>query len=284
MNIIGDKIGEARRAKNMTQEALADALRVSRSTVSSWERGRTEPDIQGLRDLTVLLDFDFTQFSHPGDGEADAIKAEPQELPGEAEAIEAEAPEAPAEADVAETEAQEPPAEAAANPPVPPKRPDLTRRWIIAAAVLLVCAAAVCGLILTRRPPASGFKAEMYAQQTPNDPSRAYLDITDRIWEAQSEGASYTRYATTLTELNGKPFTVTRVVADMENAKRDNVRGFVLTGEDLKNAGYEPDIPAAGTLILDGGFPKGDFLRVGLVITGTDADGTVNTFYHLIQF
>lgn len=58
---IGEKIRQARREKGMTQEQLAQALFVSRQTVSNWENGRTEPDYQTLMRLSELLGLDIGQ-------------------------------------------------------------------------------------------------------------------------------------------------------------------------------------------------------------------------------
>ena len=48
MPSIADQLTAARKAAGMTQEQLADAVHVARSTVSSWERGRTQPDLDTL--------------------------------------------------------------------------------------------------------------------------------------------------------------------------------------------------------------------------------------------
>lgn len=57
---IGAIIKKARQEKGLTQEAAAEALGVSRQTVSNWENGRTYPDILSvirMSDLyTVSLD------------------------------------------------------------------------------------------------------------------------------------------------------------------------------------------------------------------------------------
>ncbi len=42
---IGDKLKAARADAGMTQEQVAEALGVSRQTVSNWENSRTYPDI-----------------------------------------------------------------------------------------------------------------------------------------------------------------------------------------------------------------------------------------------
>lgn len=60
MNLAG-KIKTLRTEKNLTQEQLAEKLQVSRSTISSWETGRSYPDLQMIIDIcncfNVSLDF-----------------------------------------------------------------------------------------------------------------------------------------------------------------------------------------------------------------------------------
>lgn len=52
---VGTKIKEARLAKAITQQQLADALNVARSTVSGWEVGRNEPDLESCVQICQLL-------------------------------------------------------------------------------------------------------------------------------------------------------------------------------------------------------------------------------------
>lgn len=61
MQTFGSKIRDARVARGMTQEELAMALNVSRTTISSWERNRTQPDLELLRQMSGLLGRDFLQ-------------------------------------------------------------------------------------------------------------------------------------------------------------------------------------------------------------------------------
>lgn len=60
MNLSG-KIKKLRAENNLTQEQLAEKLQVSRSTISSWETGRSYPDLEmviGICDcFNVSLDF-----------------------------------------------------------------------------------------------------------------------------------------------------------------------------------------------------------------------------------
>ena len=53
MNAVSKNLKEIRRAKGLTQDQLAEALHVTRQAVSSWETGRSEPDIETLLALAT---------------------------------------------------------------------------------------------------------------------------------------------------------------------------------------------------------------------------------------
>jgi len=57
MQHTGQVIARARRAKNMTQLALADQMGVSYQAVSNWERGQSMPDITKLPQLAEILNL-----------------------------------------------------------------------------------------------------------------------------------------------------------------------------------------------------------------------------------
>ena len=52
---LGNRIAQARTAHQLTQQQLADSLHVSRKTISSWETGRSYPDVASLVALSDLL-------------------------------------------------------------------------------------------------------------------------------------------------------------------------------------------------------------------------------------
>lgn len=56
---IGAFLKELRKEKNITQEQLADEMRVSRRTVSRWETGSNMPDLDILIDLSEYYDVDL---------------------------------------------------------------------------------------------------------------------------------------------------------------------------------------------------------------------------------
>src|SRR4029077_13744144 len=52
---MGKRIREARVASGFSQEDLGDALSVTRSSVSLWEKGRSVPEADNLKNLAELL-------------------------------------------------------------------------------------------------------------------------------------------------------------------------------------------------------------------------------------
>ncbi len=61
--MIGNKISEARKEKNLSQAQLAQQLSVSSQAVGKWERGESMPDIITFNRLAEILDVDLNYFS-----------------------------------------------------------------------------------------------------------------------------------------------------------------------------------------------------------------------------
>jgi transcriptional regulator with XRE-family HTH domain len=62
---INERIKEARLAKSLTQEAVANHLGISKQAVSQFEKGVTQPRPHILKKLADLLDADFTSKVKP---------------------------------------------------------------------------------------------------------------------------------------------------------------------------------------------------------------------------
>ena len=62
MTNIGQKIKEIRIKNNLTQIELGDKLFVSDKTISSWESGRTLPDINTLIEISKVLNVSIVNF------------------------------------------------------------------------------------------------------------------------------------------------------------------------------------------------------------------------------
>lgn len=61
MRDIGKNIRTLREKRGMTQEALAEALFVTRQTVSNYETGKSRPDIEMLVNIAQVLETDVNQ-------------------------------------------------------------------------------------------------------------------------------------------------------------------------------------------------------------------------------
>ena len=62
MTNIGEKIKELRTNNKLTQQELGDKLYVSDKTISSWESGRTLPDINTLIDISNIFNISVANF------------------------------------------------------------------------------------------------------------------------------------------------------------------------------------------------------------------------------
>lgn len=67
MSDIGRYIVKFRKAKGLTQEQLGTNLHVTRQTVSSWETGRTMPDVETLSNIAQALDVSIEQLIYGRD-------------------------------------------------------------------------------------------------------------------------------------------------------------------------------------------------------------------------
>lgn len=55
MNIFCTRIKELRLEKGMTQLQLANCLHTTNSAVCDWEKGRTQPDLEMLKNIATLF-------------------------------------------------------------------------------------------------------------------------------------------------------------------------------------------------------------------------------------
>lgn len=72
--LIGLRVRELRRAKNMSQETLAEKVGISSKYISSIERGKENPTLDTLIGLSKSLNVDILElfnFSHEGKSKKD---------------------------------------------------------------------------------------------------------------------------------------------------------------------------------------------------------------------
>ncbi len=71
MENLGKNIRLLRVQRKMSQDQLAEALHVTRQTVSNYETGRSRPDVEMLTTLAAALDADVKEILYaPADREA----------------------------------------------------------------------------------------------------------------------------------------------------------------------------------------------------------------------
>ncbi|MBM6908936.1 helix-turn-helix domain-containing protein [Oscillibacter valericigenes] len=67
MNAVGKNLKQLRQREKLTQDALAERLHVTRQAVSSWETGKTQPDIETLTALAEALHADIRELIYGPD-------------------------------------------------------------------------------------------------------------------------------------------------------------------------------------------------------------------------
>lgn len=70
---VGNFIMGKRKSLGMTQQQLADKLKVSFQAISKWENGTTYPNIEILRDLAIVLDVSVDEILAGSERDAEMI-------------------------------------------------------------------------------------------------------------------------------------------------------------------------------------------------------------------
>lgn len=80
MQSFAEQLNAVRKQRNITQEQLAERMNVSRTTISRWESGKIMPDLDTIRLLSQLLDYNFFSYENtPAEEPAEAPAPELEE-------------------------------------------------------------------------------------------------------------------------------------------------------------------------------------------------------------
>lgn len=74
--MVGKNIRRLREAKQLTQEQLAEQLSVTRQAVSNWENEKTQPDIDTLHRIAVILEVSVEMLIYGEERKPQIIKHE----------------------------------------------------------------------------------------------------------------------------------------------------------------------------------------------------------------
>ena len=262
MTNLGDQIKNARKAKGMTQDALAEMMHVSRQAVSHWETNRTMPDGETLLKLSKALEYSF---------ETEAQTAET-------------ATEAPQDAGQPLSTAR--PSEKLAEGVSAPRRKKYY--WIALAAVAVLCIGLLVPALLHRssarerayKSPTNGeiYTVERFQEEAANEAGKAYLRVDPTLTVNHSENYDFWLYDFAYHEMNGIAISVDRVEHVIFCRDKENVEQ-IYTAADMQAAGLSTDIPANGDWSFQGGLPVQDTVTgVATLLRGTDANGAALTF------
>ena len=80
MNAVGKNLKQLRQREKLTQDALAERLHVTRQAVSSWETGKTQPDIETLTTLAEALNADVRELIYGPGRERTALSTRSTEV------------------------------------------------------------------------------------------------------------------------------------------------------------------------------------------------------------
>ena len=90
----GEQLSAARKAKKYTQEQLAEKLSISRTNISRWESGKMMPDLDTIKQLSRILEYNFfaVDLGTPAEAlpESPAPSAEPTASPSADDCIKLE--------------------------------------------------------------------------------------------------------------------------------------------------------------------------------------------------
>lgn len=78
-----EQLNAVRKQRNITQEQLAKALNVSRPTISHWENGRAIPDVDTIKQISRLMDYDFLALDTDTAGSPEPAADEAASAPAE---------------------------------------------------------------------------------------------------------------------------------------------------------------------------------------------------------
>ena len=253
MNDLGQKIRQARRAKGLTQEQLADAMHVSRQTISHWENNRTLPDYLLLCELAKTLETDVIAFL--------------QELPAGQDEAEPEAAEAP------------PAAEETLPDPAPVKRRlSLRQMLLIAAALLALLVGAGTVACLRAQPEPSIYTAAWFMEQPPAAESVAFLHTYSpespiRARHRRPDATPMYQFSIYIREENGVGCTMDSITLVYFCGDRVMLVDALAPEDFIKLGLVTPYLAGNHIRRISMGMPAGEDTGIGIHITATDDNG-----------
>lgn len=258
----------ARKASGLTQEQLAEQMNVSRPMISHWETGRSLPDLESVKRLSQILEYNFLQEGNQGF------------------AVQTELPD-PSERNTFRK-----------------KRNRAALLGFLAGAVVTVTVALLVFLpmLAQKNDPAKiGMDQLLYRPffegngspewfMRPNErvEGQAYLVATSpenplkAILSPNLESGIVWPYKVLLEEQNGIDFTVeTYMLAMFYDDNAVLIERF--TGDDLLDIWSLNTIVGNGRFMATGEIPRQPLVGIGFLFVGVDANGNELSFHYYLE-
>ncbi len=284
MATFAEQLTAARKAAGMTQEELSEVVHVARNTISNWERGQRQPDLDMLRLLGQVLHTDFLNDSA---AQADTI------------AIKTEADDENAQAD-------------SASPP-----PKKKIGWIVLAILALIAGVILLlqGIGDKDKPvtdeagqaavepiqepaaqdgaadyqPAARLEDEagqltmaFFQEPAQRVDGLPYLSFRSDTTVTAMDGNDVWMYFLHFYEINGYAFKINRAVLYYFAMGQTMVDAY--SSDWLESKGLSSLIEANTEWTINGGFPLQPYLGVGIILYGEDENGVEMEFHGYVEY
>lgn len=263
MSTFAEELNTIRKKRHITQESLAEQLNVSRTTISRWETGAMAPDIDTVKRLSQLLDYNFF------DNNAQASDTE------ETSDFVSEA------TPVAEEVAPSEPLSSPANTPAPETEPPQAQRKrrilpVAIGAVLLCIVLGICIVVFSQgndnnNDNVPSVTAHSVVAITPSQDPTYAIHLDDF-----PDGVGWF-YSFTIEETTDIPFTIHElnvILITDEGVEFPST----FTGQQCIDFFGSDTLTKNAPQTWTGGFPLQDLSGVRLTVRGVDANGNELTF------
>ena len=265
MPTFSEQLKAIRKERNITQEWLANEMNVSRPTISHWENGRVIPDIDTIKHLSQVMNYNFLAL--------EGVEEETQTAP-EAEEIPAQTEEETAQ----ETAVQQTDASPRKNRFVLPA---------VLGAVLLCAVVIVCLLMNGNGQPAENQQTNSPQTQQPVAEQANVIITADNNpyplipIEDFKEGYGW-KYTICFEETAGVPFTASSLTRTyiLDDGTEDP-REYVV--EHIVGAWGEDTLYRGAPRYWNGGMPMQGIKGMRFTLKGTDANGNELEFECYIE-
>jgi len=275
MDSFHTQLAAARKKKRLTQEQLAELMNVSRPTVSRWENGHILPDIETVKRLMSLLEYDFIAGRTLTDTPP-AILPQP-ELPP--------APEAKEPSEITDPASGE---ENKEKTPAPRKR---RAPLLIAAALIALCL--LLALLFSSSPdlptPEPYSLAWFEQEQKNNVPGQAFREIKPlvnplkAVRRDQFQNGVGWLFEFSIEEKNGVMLTVDSCSITLFHESGASRTDVCAQEAILRTFGSKCTAYPNAHYAFSGGFPRQPLQGLGLVVSGTDAHGNTLSFRGFLE-